>query len=225
MNLRHIIIALTSITLLASVVSGGFVFFTMKHAAEKESEQVAVSHTESIQHQLGFLFSEYDRSVSVLAGFPDIGSLLTSGSGGENGTVNQILDTFKEATGASVCYVMNTGGLTIASSNRHSEDSFIGKNYSFRPYFQQAMAGETAVYMATGVTSRQRGLYFSHPVYTGNSGIPVGVVVVKAPITQLQREIQKAHNVLSGKLCLTAPSGPGFSIRRSRPGRTTSCGK
>ncbi len=210
MNLRHIIIALASIALLASVVSGGFVFFTMEHAAEKESEQVAVSHTESIQHQLGFLFSEYNRSVSVLAGFPDIGSLLTSGSGGENGTVNQILDTFKEATGASVCYVMNTGGLTIASSNRHSEDSFIGKNYSFRPYFQQAMDGEAAVYMAIGVTSRQRGLYFSHPVYTGNSGIPVGIVVVKAPITQLQREIQKAHNVLSGKLCLTAPSGLVF---------------
>ena len=210
MNLRHAIIALAAIALVVSVVSGGIVFFTMQHAAERQSEQLAVFHTESIRNKIGFLFSEYDRSVRVLADFPTISHLLTSPKDEGNDSANQLLDIFKAATSAGVCYVMNTDGLTIASSNRNSPDSFIGKNYAFRPYFKQAMNGEMAIYMATGVTSRQRGIYFSRAVYAGNSGTPVGVVVVKAPITQLQREIKYSHNDMNGKLCLVAPGGLVF---------------
>jgi C4-dicarboxylate-specific signal transduction histidine kinase len=48
---------------------------------------------------------------------------------------------------------MDHEGNTIASSNRNNPDSFVGQNFDFRPYFQQAIQGIPATYLALGTTS------------------------------------------------------------------------
>jgi two-component system C4-dicarboxylate transport sensor histidine kinase DctB len=54
---------------------------------------------------------------------------------------------------------MDYAGTTIVASNRNTPGNFIGKNYAFRPYFQKAIQGHPATYMASGVTSNKQGRY------------------------------------------------------------------
>ena len=63
---------------------------------------------------------------------------------------NAFLDVFGKTLPKSVCYLMDLQGLTIASSNRDRPDSFLGKSYAFRPYFQQAIQGSAGRYCGPG---------------------------------------------------------------------------
>ncbi len=95
---------------------------------------------------------------------------------------NELLDSYSETEeGFGVCYVMDPAGLTIASSNRSQSDSFVGKNYGFRPYFKQAALGLQGRYFALGVTSKELGYYVSAPVRNEQGGI-IGVAVIKRMI-------------------------------------------
>lgn len=90
---------------------------------------------------------------------------------------NNILDRYKKSFGVSVVYLIDKNGEVLASSNRNEEDNFVGQNYSFRPYFQKAISGERAQYVALGVTSNKYGYYISYPVIHDSKIL--GVVVTK----------------------------------------------
>ncbi len=99
--------------------------------------------------------------------------------------VNRFLEEVNGITGASDTYLMNTLGLTIAASNWRKERTFVGQNFSFRPYFAQAMQGQVGHYFALGTTSKERGYYFSYPVRRG-AGI-VGVLVIKMDLSNIEQ--------------------------------------
>lgn len=90
---------------------------------------------------------------------------------------NNILDRYKKSFGISVIYLIDKNGNVLASSNRNDIDSFVGSNYSFRPYFKKAIAGETSHYVAFGVTSNKYGYYIANPIIRNNEIL--GVVVAK----------------------------------------------
>jgi two-component system C4-dicarboxylate transport sensor histidine kinase DctB len=97
---------------------------------------------------------------------------------------NQFLQSVVTATGASDAYLMNADGLTVAASNWQQPYSFVGKNFSFRPYFTSAIEGRPARYFALGTTSLQRGYYFSHPVKLHDE--VAGVFVVKINLAEIE---------------------------------------
>ena len=70
----------------------------------------------------------------------------------------------------SSLYIINNYGDTIIST----DPSFVGKNYSFRNYFQDAINNKSSVDVAVGVTSNEMGYYFSHPI-TSQTGEIIGV--------------------------------------------------
>ncbi len=94
--------------------------------------------------------------------------------------VNPELKRIAADVGASDIYVMNNSGLTVAASNFDLERSFIGRNFSFRPYFTEAYSGRPARYFALGTTSLKRGYYFSAPVRGADR--VTGVVAVKIEV-------------------------------------------
>ncbi|MCJ7538650.1 MAG: response regulator, partial [Desulfobacterales bacterium] len=111
----------------------------------------------------------------------------------------------------SVSYLMDRNGKTIASSNRHDQDSFVGKKYSFRPYFKEAMHGNPAVYMALGVTSKKRGVYYSYPIYDSSQNSPIGVVVLKAGVDTIEREFMSLQHYRPEMITfITGPHGVVF---------------
>ncbi|WP_421868523.1 ATP-binding protein [Motiliproteus sp.] len=102
------------------------------------------------------------------------------------GTLNRYLSEVRTITGASDIYLMAPSGQTLASSNWDTPASFVGKNFHYRPYFQQAMAGDEGRYFALGTTSRKRGYYFSHPIRSADA--VVGVVVVKIDLNDIEEQ-------------------------------------
>jgi PAS domain S-box-containing protein len=103
---------------------------------------------------------------------------------------NLELDRYSASFPGTVIYLMNLDGLTVASSNRRSPDSFVGKSYAFRPYFQQARAGYNGSYLALGATSWERGFYASAPV-RDQQGQILGVAVVKNVLDRLEAILPK----------------------------------
>ncbi|MEM8580881.1 MAG: ATP-binding protein [Pseudomonadota bacterium] len=78
---------------------------------------------------------------------------------------------------ASDIYLMDITGLTLAASNYLKDAPFIGRSFSFRPYFTQALDGGLGRYFALGTTSGERGYFYAAPVEDGTR--IVGVVAVK----------------------------------------------
>ncbi len=114
---------------------------------------------------------------------------------GDYGSVSEELARISGVTGALATYLMNRDGLTVASSNWASEGPFVGRNFSFRPYFQEAMQGRLGRMFALGTTSGERGYFFAYPVR--HEGEIVGAVVVKMDVSILERGWQsQAHEIL-----------------------------
>jgi two-component system C4-dicarboxylate transport sensor histidine kinase DctB len=92
-------------------------------------------------------------------------------------TVNDELRQTAEEVGLSDIFLIDPSGLTIAASNHWKDRSFVGQNFSFRPYFTMALAGEQGKFFALGTTSGERGYFFAEPVREGTEII--GVLAVK----------------------------------------------
>ncbi len=101
-------------------------------------------------------------------------------------TLNRYMEDVSRITGASDIYLMAPGGDTLAASNWDQLNSFVGRNFNYRPYFQQAMSGQVGRYFALGTTSRKRGYYFSHPIFSAEQ--VVGVVVVKIDLNDIEEQ-------------------------------------
>ena len=117
----------------------------------------------------------------VVAGNPLVTRVL---GGGEVEMANRVLADIAEASGALDIYLMDENGTTVASSNWNLDRSFMGRNFSWRPYFTEAMRQGFGAYHAVGTTSGQRGFYFSAPV--GEPGAWRGVVAVKVDMEVIE---------------------------------------
>ncbi len=186
MGLRAILIQLATLALLSASI-GVYVHYTsLRSAFLQGSEEQVAQLAGRIQGHLSSYLSEQLKPARVLAWLPEIREALVDGGPASIDAANEILDDFQRALGVDVCYLMDRRGDTVASSNRGAPDSFVGKNFSFRPYFQQAMRSVPATYMALGTTSGRRGVYYSYPVHDDQRLTPVGVVVIKAPVRPIE---------------------------------------
>jgi len=108
-----------------------------------------------------------------------------------------LIKAIQVRSGASVVYIMDKQGNTIASSNYDEPNSFVGKNYGFRPYFQRAMEGREGSMYAIGATSGIPGYYLSHPIMLNS--IIVGVAVVKFELSELQNAWKATNSIVMAK--------------------------
>lgn len=108
-------------------------------------------------------------------------------SGGDRAVLdaaNSYLQTVVRQAGASELYVLDSRGVTLAASNFSTPESFIGHNYSFRPYFQDALRTGEGRYYAIGVTTKKPGYFLSSRIDI--PGGPPIIVVVKADLQPLE---------------------------------------
>jgi len=98
------------------------------------------------------------------------------------------LNVIERTIDASIVYLMDPEGLVIGSSSYgENSETLIGNNYRFRPYFREAIQGKNSFYIAVGVTTGQRGMYFGFPIKHREK--ITGVIVIKFNLTQLDREL------------------------------------
>lgn len=211
MRLR-IVLAVLSLLSFLSVSVAGYIYYTsLERSVYREAETEIALQAERIQNSLSSFLSENLNTVKALGGIPAMREALTRRGGAALARANGLLDHFRKALQADVCYLMDDRGLTIASSNRNAPDSFVGKHFAFRPYWRNAIRGEPSSYMALGVASNVRGIYYSHPVYAREGASPVGVVVIKAPVERIEEEFRRGFE---GTVLLSDPNGIVFSSNR-----------
>jgi diguanylate cyclase (GGDEF)-like protein len=126
----------------------------------------------------------------ILANDPDVLAALSPTGGGAaalamaRAALNRKLGMLCDGTTAGVIFVLDASGLSIAASNWNTKDSFVGVDYSFRPYYKLARQNGADEYFADGVVSHRPGLFISHRIMAG--GKFVGVVVVKVQFDALE---------------------------------------
>ncbi|MBD9413068.1 sensor histidine kinase [Pseudomonas sp. PDM16] len=128
----------------------------------------------------------YEMLPYILADLPPLRALLAEPDEGPlQERANHLLERVRNETGADVIYLMSPQGLTLTSSNWDQVDSFIGRDFSYRPYFREALAGKHGRFFGLGTTSRKRGYFFSSPVWDGAE--VVGILVVKVDLDDSER--------------------------------------
>jgi two-component system C4-dicarboxylate transport sensor histidine kinase DctB len=97
---------------------------------------------------------------------------------------NQLLAQVSQQTGAQVVYLMDAAGNSLAASNWQEDDSFVNRNFAFRPYFREAIAGKPGRFFGLGTTSGKRGYYFAAVVR--EAGRNLGVLVIKVDFDHIE---------------------------------------
>jgi len=184
-RLRLILLILSLLAFLSAAVGGFLYYSSVKEAVFQEAERQAQTRLAMLRKSLSSFLAENIKPVKAMAGMRGLQAALLRKDADSLARANAVLDHFRGTLGVEVCYLMDRRGLTLASSNRLAPDSFVGQNFAFRPYFQQAIRGQPAAYLALGITSRRRGAYSSHPVYD-DRGLPLGVAVIKSSIEHIE---------------------------------------
>ncbi len=177
------------VLLLAIVVAAGFL--ATGYLGNMARQEILRDNEAAISVLSVHLTDELKRiegAVKAMSGSPFIISALISRTDNNIVQANSALDRFNSALDASISYLMDSKGMTIASSNRKDLDSFVGKSYEFRPYFTRAIEGTPGRYFALGVTSLKRGFYASFPVRDGKGTI-VGVVTMKKDLDEIENHL------------------------------------
>jgi len=212
MRLRTILLVLSLLAFLSASVGGTLYYNALHSSAVKEAERQAVSRLALIKKNLSAFLSEYIKPVESLAGIDALYDLLNKpGDRNALNAANAVLDHFKRSLDVQVCYLMDYKGNTVASSNRDAADSFVGKNFAFRPYFTQAFHSAPATYMAVGTTSGKRGVYFSYPVFDRDKESPIGLAVIKGPIKPIEDDLKL---FLEEVVLVVSPQGIIFLTNR-----------
>lgn len=187
-NIKMIRLFVVILFLFSTYLGGYYLINQMGAHAKKTIDHESTAMIEVLTsnlHNIMVLSESISLSLSVI---PETKEILSETSGtiavkktvlkDSVEVVNHVLDKFVESVGDSVVYIMNKEGTVIASSNRDAKDSFLGKNYSFRPYFIQAMQGKHGSVFAVGITSGLPGYYSSDPIIDENGHI-LGVAAIK----------------------------------------------
>lgn len=153
-----------------------------RSAVISELEKTAQERLVLYESTLRAALNKYSYLPFILANNETISAALV-GKGGVD-SVNRYLEFVNSKAGSENLFVTDHRGVVIASSNWKSPRSYIGQDYSFRPYFIDAMNSMVGTFFAVGVTSGEPGFFISHPIWREDR--IVGVSVVKIDLSSLQ---------------------------------------
>lgn len=126
------------------------------------------------------------------------------------GDANRYLRGVRDLSGVDEIYLLDASGRTLAASNFAEPGSFVGHDYSFRPYFRQAIAQGEGRYYAVGVTTGVPGYFLASRI--GPAQAPLGVAVAKVDMSDLPRTWARAEQDIAladdlGVVFLSGQSG------------------
>jgi len=151
---------------------------------------------------LGGLLNRYEPLPALIADHDDIEELVAHPKDEAlRQRANVYLKSINTLLESSDIYIITLDGETIAASNYDGPTSFVGENFSYRPYFQDAARGLQSRFFALGTTSHKRGYYFSAPILF-NAEIK-GVIVFKVDIEGIEASFGDGEN----RILVSDPEG------------------
>jgi two-component system C4-dicarboxylate transport sensor histidine kinase DctB len=151
----------------------------------EEAEAQAATTLRLAVSALGGHLKRYEALPALIADQQNVEALVVDpGNEALRTVTNRYLKEINLLLKSSDIYVMTTDGNTVAASNYDSPVSFVGENFSYRPYFQEAAEGRQSRFYALGTTSSKRGYYFGSPIEI--AGAIRGVIVFKVDIDMIE---------------------------------------
>ncbi len=160
-------------------------YFAERYYSEQLAEQNRQTLDLYVANLLGTL-RRYEELPQILGDLPVLRQALQQpGDPLLQKIANEALADIRRRTGADVIYLLQPDGTTQVASNWAQADSFVHRNFAFRPYYREAMQGRLARFFGLGTTSIKRGYYFASAVKEGSRII--GVLVVKVDLEHIER--------------------------------------
>ena len=201
-------------TLLLALMLGGLVVVATYGWAKDKALEAA---GQAGQQRLGLYASTIRNALDRFSYLPatvaierDVVELLRHPDPVRVAEINTRLERINQKARSAALYVMNAQGITLAASNWNLAISYVGADYSFRPYFKEVMSGGTGHFFGIGVTTKLPGYFLAHAVRDGQGAI-IGAVVVKIDLESLEKEWAEAHETV------LVTDEFGITILTSRP--------
>lgn len=149
-----------------------------------QSKQQIALHARALEQ----LVDRYRALPQVLALDPELRAAVAGSVGeAERQRLNLRLEEANRTARASTLTLIDRHGTAVAASNWHEPGSNVGEHYGFRPYVRQAFEEGQGRFYGIGVTTGVPG-YFLSEVIRGGDGEPLGVVVIKIQLSELEQE-------------------------------------
>jgi two-component system, NtrC family, C4-dicarboxylate transport sensor histidine kinase DctB len=204
---------------IVALLAGGW-FFTERLGRLNESDTVAEAErsADAAHDHVVASFDAANRLARTLAALVD--RYDGGRRPGEAGELDVLVDAVAAGQQDVIVYVLDAGGTTIASSNRASPSSLVGRNFRERPYFRTARGGEPGRFAGRGIVTGVPGYYASEPV-RGAAGELTAVAVVKQDLIPVLVDPGGSGHVMivssRGDVVLSTRPG-GAASRPSFPG-------
>lgn len=172
-----------AVATLAVLASGELERRDSRDLAVRQASIAATLHASLLRSEL-----ERHRSLpTVLSQDPDLAAVLASPSGAVADRLNLKLEGLSTETRAAAIYLLDAEGIAVAASNWREPTSFVGSDYRFRPYFNEALRDGEANFFALGTVSGRPGLYLAKRL-SDAQGRALGVIVAKVEFDDLESE-------------------------------------
>ena len=174
----------------------GYGAYRLIFAAEIEREATRNrQHLETLSLTISATLQKYDELPLVIAQDRRIHQALAQ----PNRTAllaeaNRYLERINQILGTETIYAMNEHGLTLVSSNWNKQDSYVGDNYAFRPYFVNAVEHGLGKFYGIGIASGKAGYYIAYPIRS-EEGL-LGVITIKISLADIQNALAETKSDL-----------------------------
>ncbi|WP_026790432.1 sensor histidine kinase [Pleomorphomonas oryzae] len=154
----------------------------------------------SAGHRLDLYAASFEREIGKYASYPYVmgldGTVLALLNSPADSMLRYRADSYLEALndriGTLDVFLLDKTGRVIASSNWNRWDSFVGRDLSYRPYYQDAGVGRVSRFYGIGTTNRQPGYFLATAIARGHDTLGIGVV--KVSLDQLERSWASAES-------------------------------
>ena len=207
-------VAAATIGLLVWVAAGAWLGRSAITDLRDEAQRVAAQQNRLFASDL----MQFRLLPLVLGEYTDLDEALRRGDTDARRRMDGKLKLLAERTGAPVLYLIDRNGRTVSASNADTAESFVGRDYRFRPYFIRAMQDGAAEYYAVGNVSGRPGLFLTRRIGTAND--PAGVIVVKVEFDKLVRIWRGDPGqtfIIDGRGIILLATDPAERFRVTRP--------
>jgi two-component system C4-dicarboxylate transport sensor histidine kinase DctB len=175
--------------LLALIASAGLLLAVYQFAARQgEADNLALG-----KRQLQLMAPELESALEKFETLPYVigfqetvtEALAHPGDRQRIDRLNRMFKATQQQSKIGAIYLMDRDGNTIAASNWDLPLTFVGKNFGYRPYFREALAGRAGRFYGIGSTTGEAGYFIAQPVHAGDA--VAGVVAVKIGLDEFER--------------------------------------
>lgn len=177
--------AMVVLTLCLLIAVTVFAYWFAKRRSLDDMHRLLAPRAGFYAATIGGILSKYEFLPLALAQSAEVADLLQHQDPAKVAQVNSYLEDINARVGAFAVYVLDPQGVVLASSNWREPTSYVGQNYSFRPYFTQAIQGGIGRFYGIGVSTGEAGLFISQPIRRG--GEIIGIAAAKVSLDWIER--------------------------------------